>query len=78
MVTLDKEVPETLEGATQPGTQFQGTEIEERKLSDHTRRREKYGTLENWDSRSAFTWARWHHSSMVWGALPNSKITLKS
>ena len=78
MVTLDKEVPDTLEGATQPGTQFQGTEIEERRRSDHTRRREKHGTLENWDCRSAFTWARWHLRSMAWGALPNSIITLKS
>ena len=78
MVTLDKEVPDTLEGATQPGTQFQGTEIEERRRSDHTRRREKHGTLENWDCRSAFTWPRWNHSSMVSGALPQSKITLKS
>ena len=48
MVTLDKEVPETLEGATQPGTQFQGTEIEERIRIDHRRRGEKHGTLENW------------------------------
>ena len=78
MVTLDKEVPETLEGATKPGTQFQRTEIEERRRSDHTRRQEKHGTLENWDCRSAFTWPRCQHSSMVWGALPHSKITLKS
>ena len=35
MVTLGKEVRETLEGATQPGTQFQGTEIEERTRTDH-------------------------------------------
>ena len=48
MVTLDKEVPDTLEGATQPGTHFQGTEIEERMHSDHTRRREKHGPLDNW------------------------------
>ena len=78
MVTLDKEVPEKLEGATQPGTQFQGTEIEERRRSGHTGRQEKDGVLENWDCRSAFTWARWHRSSMEWGALPHSKITLKS
>ena len=78
MVTLDKEVPETLEGATQPGPQFQGTEIEERRRSDHRRRQGKHGTLENWDCQSVFTWARLHHSSMVWEALPYSKITLKS
>ena len=38
MVTLDKGVPERLEGATQPRTKFQGTEIKGRRCSDHIRR----------------------------------------
>ena len=47
MVTLDKGVLESLNGATQSRTQFLGTEIKERGCSDHTRRREKQSTLEN-------------------------------
>ena len=61
MVTLDKGVLESLNGATQSRTQFLGTEIKERGCSDHTRRREKQSTLENWDRPSAFTWARQYH-----------------
>ena len=61
MVTLDKGVPERLEGATQPQTQFQGTEIEGWRCSDHTRRQEKQSALKNWDFPSAFTCARRHH-----------------
>ena len=63
MVTLDKGVPERLEGATQPHTKFQGTEIKERICSDHTRRQEKQSTMENWDCPSAFIWARRYHYS---------------
>ena len=56
-------VPERLEGATQPHTQFQESEIEGWRRSDHTRRQEKQGTLNNWDFPSAFSWARQHHQS---------------
>ena len=56
MVTLDKGVPERLERATQSHKQFQGTEIEGRRRSDHMRRQEKQGTLEIWDCPSAFIW----------------------
>ena len=63
MVTLGKGVPERLEGATQPQTQFHGTELEGWRRSDHTRRQEKQSTLKNWDFPSAFTWAWRHHQS---------------
>ena len=36
MVTLDKGVPERLEGATQSHTQFQGTEIKGSRCSGHS------------------------------------------
>ena len=61
LVTLDKGVPARLEGATQPHTQFQGTDTEGRRRSDYTRQQEKQGTPKNWDFPSAFTWERRHH-----------------
>ena len=61
MVSLDKGVPERLEGATQPHTQFQGTEIKGRRSSDHMRRQEKQSTMKNCDRPSAFTWAQRYH-----------------
>lgn len=47
MITLDKGVPERLEGVTQPRTHFQGTETKERRFSDHTRQGKKQKTPEN-------------------------------
>ena len=46
MITLDKGVPERLEGVTQPRTHFQGTETKERRCSDHTRQGKQQRTLE--------------------------------
>ena len=47
MIKFDKGVTERIEGATQPRTQFQGTEIKGRRCSDHTRRLKKPSTLES-------------------------------
>ena len=56
MVRMDKGLRGRIERATQPCTQFQGTEINGRRFSDHTRHSEERSTFENCDCPSGFTW----------------------
>ena len=62
MVTMDKGLPERLEGGTHPRTQFQRTKIKGGRYSDHTRRQEKQ--LVHQDCPSAFVWTRRYHYSI--------------